>query len=373
MQKALPLADQIERGVVLLLRGKQLVSLFGAEVRHVDHRRRIIGQYLQLRPACQPHQPLARLEHGQGAKQPTGIEEGGIIVHGDADKPFAARFEAVFRQPQRVRCFVHGFVTSQRVTLVSEYPKAAGMFGIEIIDAALLPAMLVALTAGVLSFLSPCVLPIVPPYLAYMSGVSVSDLNEGRNRAILPALFFVLGLSTVFLLLGFAASVVGTMFLQYQDWFNTIAGVLVMIFGAHFIGIYRIGFLDRDTRMDAGDQGGSALGAYILGLAFAFGWTPCIGPQLGAILSLAASEASISRGTALLAVYAAGLGIPFLLVAAFLPRLTGLMGWMKRHMEQIERVMGLLLWTIGLLMLTGGFSTFSYWLLEQFPALATLG
>ncbi|PIE12498.1 MAG: cytochrome C biogenesis protein [Rhodobacterales bacterium] len=247
------------------------------------------------------------------------------------------------------------------------------MFGVDIIDAGLLPAMLVALGAGVISFLSPCVLPIVPPYLAYMSGVTVSDLNEGRNRALLPALFFVLGLSTVFLLLGFTASAIGTLFLQYQSIFNTIAGLLVMIFGAHFVGVYRIGFLDREARLDVGDQGGSAFGAYILGLAFAFGWTPCIGPQLGAILSLAASEASIARGTALLAVYAAGLGIPFLLVAAFLPSLGGVMGWMKRHMEQIERIMGLLLWTIGLLMLTGGFSSFSYWLLEQFPWMASIG
>lgn len=250
------------------------------------------------------------------------------------------------------------------------------MFGIEIIDAGLLPAMIVALIAGIISFLSPCVLPIVPPYLAYMSGVSLQDLGDGtagRNKALLPAVFFVLGLSTVFLLLGFTASAIGTVFLQYQGWFNTIAGVLVMVFGAHFVGVYRIGFLDREARLDAGDRGGSAFGAYILGLAFAFGWTPCIGPQLGAILSLAASEGSVTRGTTLLAVYAIGLGVPFLLVAAFLPRLTGVMGWMKRHMEQIERVMGLLLWTIGLLMLTGGFSSFSYWLLERFPALATLG
>ena len=250
------------------------------------------------------------------------------------------------------------------------------MFGIEIIDAGLLPAMFVALLAGVISFLSPCVLPIVPPYLAYMSGVSLADLQnqaQARNRAILPALFFVMGLSTVFLFLGFTASAIGAAFLQYQGYFNTIAGILVMAFGAHFIGVYRISFLDREARLDAGDRGGSAFGAYILGLAFAFGWTPCIGPQLGAILSLAASEASVARGTLLLGVYAAGLGIPFLLVAAFLPRLTGVMGWMKRHMDRIEKVMGLLLWTIGLLMLTGGFSAFSFWLLETFPALAALG
>lgn len=250
------------------------------------------------------------------------------------------------------------------------------MFGIEIIDAGLLPAMMVALFAGLISFLSPCVLPIVPPYLAYMSGVSIADLTSGqapRNRALLPALFFVLGLSTVFLFLGFTASAIGTLFLQYQDWFNTVAGLLVMVFGLHFLGILRIPFLMHEARIDAGDRGGSAFGAYVLGLAFAFGWTPCIGPQLGAILSLAASEGSLVRGTMLLAVYAIGLGVPFLLVAAFLPRMTGAMGWMKRHMERIERIMGLLLWTIGLLMLTGGFSAFSYWLLETFPSLASLG
>ncbi|MEM8730099.1 MAG: cytochrome c biogenesis protein CcdA [Pseudomonadota bacterium] len=250
------------------------------------------------------------------------------------------------------------------------------MFGFDIIDAALLPAMTIALLAGLISFLSPCVLPIVPPYLAYMSGVSVSELSSDdreRNPALLPALFFVLGLSTVFLFLVFTASAIGSLFLTYQSWFNAIAGILVMGFGAHFVGIYRIGFLDREARIDVGDRGGSSFGAYVLGLAFAFGWTPCIGPQLGAILSLAASEGSVTRGTTLLAVYAMGLGVPFLLVAAYLPRLGGLMGWMKRHMEQIERVMGLLLWTVGLLMLTGGFSRFSYWLLETFPGLAMLG
>lgn len=248
------------------------------------------------------------------------------------------------------------------------------MFGIDLIDAGLLPAMIVALAAGFLSFLSPCVLPVVPPYLAYMSGVSLGDLTTTRPKsALLPSIFFVLGLSTVFLLLGFTASVIGSVFLEFQETFNTIAGIIVMIFGAHFIGVYRIAFLDREARLDAGDRGGSAFGAYVLGLAFAFGWTPCIGPQLGAILSLAASEASIAKGTLLLAIYAMGLGIPFVLVSAFLGRLTGTLNWMKRHMEQIERVMGLLLWTIGLMMLTGGFSAFSYWLLDNFPILANLG
>lgn len=250
------------------------------------------------------------------------------------------------------------------------------MLGIDLWDAGLIPAMFVALLGGLISFVSPCVLPIVPPYLAYMGGVSMDDMSataQARRRVVLAALFFVLGLSTVFILLGFTASSFGRLFLSNQDWFVSGAGILVMVFGAHFLGVIRIGLLDREARIAGGDRGGSAFGAYILGLAFAFGWTPCIGPQLGAILSLAASEASIARGTILLAVYALGLGLPFLLVAAFLSKLTVTLGWMKRHMQQIERIMGLLLWTIGLLMLTGGFSDLSYWLLERFPALGALG
>ncbi|HHL22838.1 MAG TPA: cytochrome c biogenesis protein CcdA [Aliiroseovarius sp.] len=250
------------------------------------------------------------------------------------------------------------------------------MFGIEIIDAALLPSMIVAVLAGLISFVSPCVLPIVPPYLAYMSGVSLDDLSKGQRgagKATLSALFFVFGLSTVFLFLGFTASIFGAFFLQNQQVFNILAGILVMVFGAHFVGAIRIPFLEREARMDAGDRGGSAFGAYLLGLAFAFGWTPCIGPQLGAILSLAASEADVGRGTILLGLYAAGLGIPFILVAAFLPRMTGLMNWMKRHMDRIERIMGLLLWTIGFMMITGSFSALSYWLLENLPFLSQIG
>ncbi|NNE81896.1 MAG: cytochrome c biogenesis protein CcdA [Silicimonas sp.] len=251
------------------------------------------------------------------------------------------------------------------------------MFGIDIFDASLVPSMLVALVAGLLSFLSPCVLPIVPPYLAYMGGVTVSDMQDGEDkasrRALGSALFFVLGLSTVFLFLGFTASAFGRFFLSNQDWFVTIAGVVIMVFGAHFLGVYRIGIMDREMRMEAGDRGGSMFGAYILGLAFAFGWTPCIGPILGAILSLAANEADVVRGTTLLGAYAAGLGIPFLLVAAFFPRLSGLMRWMRQHMERIERIMGLLLWTVGLLMLTGKFTDFSWWLNETFPVLQTFG
>lgn len=251
------------------------------------------------------------------------------------------------------------------------------MFSIDLFDAGLLPAMLVALLAGVLSFLSPCVLPIVPPYLAYMGGISMPDLRAGqgaaRQRILLPALFFVLGLSTVFLFLGFAASAFGALFLQYQTVLAQVSGGMVIVLGLHFLGLYRIPLLDREARLDAGDRGGSALGAYVLGLAFAFGWTPCIGPQLGAILSLAANEASLSRGTALLAVYALGLGLPFLLAALFIERAMGVMARLKRHMRLIERAMGLLLVVVGLALITGALSQLSWFLLEQFPFLATLG
>ncbi|WP_417244566.1 cytochrome c biogenesis CcdA family protein [Celeribacter sp.] len=250
------------------------------------------------------------------------------------------------------------------------------MFGIDLFDATLLPSMFVALAAGMVSFLSPCVLPIVPPYLAYMSGISMGELTGGgkaSRKAIVPALLFVLGLSTVFLFMGFTASAFGMFFLKNQILFSRISGVVIIILGLHFLSVFRISILDREARIDAGDKGGTALGAYVLGLAFAFGWTPCIGPQLGAILSMAASEASVSRGTTLLATYAIGLGLPFLLSAIFITRAVGLMNRLKRHMGLIEKIMGGLLLFVGLLMVTGAFSRLSYWLLETFPALSQLG
>ncbi|WP_166416337.1 cytochrome c biogenesis CcdA family protein [Cochlodiniinecator piscidefendens] len=245
-----------------------------------------------------------------------------------------------------------------------------------IFDASFLPAMLVALLGGLISFLSPCVLPVVPPYLAYMSGVSMDDMSDekaSRRRIMITALFFVMGLSVVFLLIGAAASVFGRFLIVNQGYFVIGAGLVIMILGAHFVGVYRLRFLDREYRMDAGDQGGSAFGAFVLGLAFAFGWSPCLGPVLGAISSLAMVEHSVGRGMALLGVYAFGLGIPFLLVAAFFPRLKGPLNWMKRNMERIERTMGLLLWTVGLMMATGKFTDFALWLNEAFPALQTFG
>ena len=251
--------------------------------------------------------------------------------------------------------------------------RLRAMLGIDLVTAAFLPAALVALLAGILSFLSPCVLPIVPPYLAYMTGVGVNGLKAQERSAVLPALFFVMGLSTVFLVMGFAASAFGRAFLQYQDYLAKAAGVMVVVMGLHFLHVIRIPILDHEARINAGKQDGGAFGAYILGLAFAFGWTPCIGPQLGMILSLAATGGELSRGTALLAVYALGLGIPFLLSAIFIERSMSLMNRIKRHMGLIERVSGVLLIVVGVLLLTGWLSIISYWMLETVPVLARIG
>jgi len=213
-------------------------------------------------------------------------------------------------------------------------------------------------------------------FRSYMSGVSIGEMSSesaARRKATIAALFFVMGLSTVFLLLGFTASAFGVFFLKNQEFLAKISGVVVIVFGLHFLGVFRIPLLDREARMETGDSSGSAFGAYVLGLAFAFGWTPCIGPQLGAILSLAASESSVARGTLLLGIYAAGLGIPFLLAAMFLTRSMALMNRMKRHMKVIEKAMGVLLLLVGIALLTGAFTTFSWWLLETFPALSLLG
>ena len=158
-----------------------------------------------------------------------------------------------------------------------------------------------------LSFLSPCVLPIVPPYLAFMAGASMDDLGAGGDddrRMLRAAVFFVLGLSTVFLLLGLAASALGRVLLAYQREMALVAGAVIVLFGLHFLGVLRIPLLAREARFEAPAAAGTAFGAYVLGLAFAFGWTPCIGPVLGAILSLAAQDGSVERGLLLMGGYA---------------------------------------------------------------------
>jgi cytochrome c-type biogenesis protein len=241
------------------------------------------------------------------------------------------------------------------------------MFGFDILDAGLLLATLLALAGGLLSFLSPCVLPVVPPYLAYMGGISMGEMcgpSEARKRVILPALFFVLGLSTIFLLLGFATSAFGIFILTNQEWFSRIAGTIIIVLGLHFLGAFRIPILMREARVDAGDQGGSALGAFVLGLAFAAGWTPCNGPILAGILTLAAREADLGRSLYLMGAYSVGLGLPFLLSAIFITRALAVMKRIKPHLRKVEIAMGLFLILIGGMMFTGSFSILQGWMLD---------
>ncbi len=249
------------------------------------------------------------------------------------------------------------------------------MFGVEIYDSGMTLSILVAFGAGMLSFLSPCILPIVPPYLAFLSGLSFSEIEDHRARGhiICAATLFVLGLSVVFLFLGYSASTLGRLFIQNQILFGQVAGGVIIVFGLHFLGLFRIAALDREYRFTIDRFGGKYLGAFVLGLAFAFGWVPCIGPQLGAILSLAAQEDSVARGTALLGIYALGLGLPFILSAAFIGHFIRFSHRMKRHMAVIEKTIGLILIGVGLLLLTNRFTLISFWLIENMPFLALMG
>lgn len=249
------------------------------------------------------------------------------------------------------------------------------MFGIDISATGLPLAMPIALLAGLLSFLSPCVLPIVPPYLAFMAGMSAQELSASaaRRRVLPPAIAFVLGLSTVFLLLGFTASVLGRWFVSYQTYFVWGAGGLIILFGLHFLGIFRIPLLYREARFETGASGGNLVSAYLLGLAFAFGWTPCIGPMLGGILALAAQDASLFKGLVLMATYAIGLGLPFLLAAWFIGWSVRAFARLRPWMGTVEKAMGVLLIVVGILLISGDFTRMSFWLLESFPVLGEIG
>lgn len=235
-----------------------------------------------------------------------------------------------------------------------------------------------ALIAGVISFLSPCVLPLVPPYLIYLTGATIEhvakdgETSSSRRAVTMSALMFVLGFSTVFVTLGASASFIGGFIRAWSAQFSILAGIAIIIMGLHFLGLTRIGFLMREGRLSIPKPVG-LWGAYIMGLAFAFGWTPCIGPILAAILSVAATEATVTKGAGLLAVYSLGLGIPFLLAAFMIERFSGLLAWLKRHLATVERVMGVLMVITGIGFLTGSVSTISIWLLETFPALQNLG
>jgi cytochrome c-type biogenesis protein len=238
--------------------------------------------------------------------------------------------------------------------------------------------ILAALVAGLVSFLSPCVLPLVPPYLVYMAGTSLERLagREAEPRVgrgtVLAAVLFVLGFSTVFVALGASASVIGSLIRVYSGPLSIIAGIVIIIMGLHFLGLTPIAFLMREKRLEVSKPVG-LWGAYVMGLAFAFGWTPCIGPILAAILAVAASEQTVTRGAGLLAVYSLGLGIPFIIAALAIGPFAAFLARFKHHLHRVEQAMGALLVLTGIAFLTGSINTMSVWLLEVFPALGKIG
>lgn len=232
--------------------------------------------------------------------------------------------------------------------------------------------------AGLLSFLSPCVLPLVPPYLVFISGVSLDDLKRDDSSAasrnvMWAAIAFVLGFATVFVALGATASLIGQVLRDQLPLLARIAGVFIIIMGLHFLGLFRIPLLMREKRYQQSDKPVGLLGAYAVGLAFAFGWTPCIGPVLAAILSIAASTASVAKGAELLAVYSLGLGIPFLIAAFAINGFLSFFGRFKSKLDLVEKTMGGLLVIAGVMFLTGWMQSISYWLLESFPVLQSIG
>ena len=235
-----------------------------------------------------------------------------------------------------------------------------------------------ALFAGLLSFLSPCVLPLVPPYLVYLAGTSLERFADEepeprvRWETVGAACLFVAGFTTVFVALGASASAFGSLIRFYADKLAIAAGVIIIIMGLHFLGVTRIALMYREKRAQVQKPVG-LWGAYVMGLAFAFGWTPCIGPILAAILAVAAAEQTVARGAGLLAVYSLGLGIPFMLAALAVEPFAQFLTRFRRHLAKVERVMGGLLVLTGIAFLTGFVSQASFWLLEMFPALGTIG
>jgi len=234
-----------------------------------------------------------------------------------------------------------------------------------------------AVAAGILSFLSPCVLPLVPPYLTFIAGTTIEELAEGgetraRRDTLFAALLFVAGFATVFVTLGATASVFGQIVRAHIEFLSLVAGLAIIAMGLHFLGLFRLAFLYREKRFSVEKPIG-LWGAYLMGLAFAFGWTPCIGPILAAILALAGTEDTVARGAALLAVYSAGLGIPFIIAALAMAPFLHFMQRFRAHFGKVERVVGVLLVVTGVAFMTGGVQRASYWLLDAFPGLANLG
>lgn len=230
-----------------------------------------------------------------------------------------------------------------------------------------------AFVAGVLSFLSPCVLPLIPGYLSFITGFTpteLSDTTASRKAILIPSLLFVLGFTFVFVGMGASASVLGSLMLEYRQILVKAAGVVVFLMGFFMLGIIKLPWLYGEARFDMGKAKGlGRAAALVIGMAFAFGWTPCVGPILGSILALAGTSGSIASGVVLLLAYSLGLGVPFVLTALFLGQLKGVLTWLNRHALIVNRVAGLILMAVGMLILTGQFTRLAGWLTAVLPAI----
>ncbi len=228
--------------------------------------------------------------------------------------------------------------------------------------------LLIAFSAGLLSFLSPCVLPLVPSYITFITGMSLEDLGKQRRNAFVHAVLFVVGFTLIFLALGAGATLFGQLMLRYRDWISRIGGVLVILFGLYMLGVFNLGLLARDTRLHLADKPLGYLGTLVVGIAFGAGWSPCIGPILGAILTMAANEADLGRGLTLLLTYSLGLAVPFLLAAVMVERFLAFFAKHRGKMVWVNRIAGALLVLVGVLMVTNRFTMLAAWLQDFTPA-----
>ncbi|MDA5094544.1 sulfite exporter TauE/SafE family protein [Aliiroseovarius sp. KMU-50] len=234
--------------------------------------------------------------------------------------------------------------------------------------------------AGLLSFASPCILPMVPFYLSYLAGLSMQELRDedgiapgAQRRLILAAVAFALGVTTIFILLGLGATALGTSFARHRDVLAYAGAALLLLFGLHFLGVFRLGFLYREARLSSGVNPSSVVGAYLMGLAFGFGWTPCVGPVLASILMIASGMGDISKGAALLAVYGLGMTAPFVFAAFFSQSFIRWAGRNRRYLPYVEKVMGAMLILFAVLIASGTVNIIGQWMIDWFPALTRLG
>ena len=237
--------------------------------------------------------------------------------------------------------------------------------------------LLIAFLGGTISFVSPCVLPLVPGYVSYVAGQSAAGTPgpraASRQAAVGFSVIFVAGFTTVFAIMGASATALGQLFLSYRYELNIIGGSVVLVMGALMLGLATIPGLQRDFRFHLDIPGGKPLSAYVLGLAFGFGWTPCIGPVLGTILTVSAARATVGEGVSMLVVYSLGLGLPFILSAAFTSHLTRNLKTIKRFGRRVQQIAGLSMMAMGVAMITGQLTVLAYWLLDVFPVLGQIG